>query len=83
MSTLKQEIAAYENMREELEMEYAGKWVVFRGNKLVDNYDSFQLAAEDAVRRFGRGPYLIREVGAPPAVLPFVVQHGLNNATSN
>ncbi len=57
-------------MRGILETDYFGKWVVFHGGKHVGTYESFEAAAEDAVRQFGRGPYLIRQVGAGPVVLP-------------
>ncbi len=70
MATLKTEIAAYERMRDDLELEHFGEWVVVHDEKLVGAYESFEHAADDAVQRFGRGPYLIRRVGAPPLVLP-------------
>ena len=70
MDTLSIQIAAYEAMRDVLEADHLGKWVVFHGGKLVDTYESSEDAAEDAVRQFGRGPYLIRQVGAPPTRLP-------------
>ena len=67
---LKKEIAAYEKMRDDLEIEHLGKWVVVYDRKLVGTYGSFEEAAEDVVPRFGRGPYLIRQVGAGPFRLP-------------
>ena len=70
MTTLSSQIAAYEEMRDLLEVDHFGKWVVFHGGELVDTYDSSEEAAVDAVARFGRGPYLIRRVGAAPAKLP-------------
>ena len=70
MSGLKEEIAAYERMRDDLELENFGKWVVVHDEKLVGIYDSFEAAADNAVQRFGRGPYLIRRVGEPPMTLP-------------
>lgn len=70
MTTLKKEIAAYETMRSDLEMEQLGKWVVVHDEKLVDTYETFEAAAEDAVQRFGRGPYLIRKIGEAPLTLP-------------
>ena len=69
MTTLSTQIAAYEEMRDVLEVDHFGKWVVFYDEDLIDTYESFEEAAEDAVRRFGRGPYLIRQVGAPPVRL--------------
>ena len=80
MTTLSTQIAAYEEMRDALETDHFGKWVVFYGGKLVDPYESFEEAAEDAVRRFGRGPYLIRQVGAPPITLPAPVLYRAVNA---
>jgi hypothetical protein len=67
---LELEIEAYAAMRERLEAKHTGKWVVLKDRKLIDLYDSFELAAQNAVQRFGRGPYLIRQVGAQPVVLP-------------
>ena len=70
MSGLKEEIAAYERMRDDLELENFGKWVVVHDEKLAGIYDSFEVAADNAVQRFGRGPYLIKRVGEPPMTLP-------------
>ncbi len=70
MNTLSHQISVYEAMRDRLEADYFGKWVVFHDGELVDTYESFQDAATDAVERFGRGPYLIRQVGAGPVRLP-------------
>jgi len=64
------EIAAYEKRRADLEANHMGKWVIFHEHRLIGVYDSFEAAAEEAVRCFGRGPYLIRQVGAPPMVPP-------------
>lgn len=75
MATLSKEIAAYERMRNDLEVDHLGQWVVVHDEKLIGTYESFEKAAEDAVPRFGRGPYLIRRVGAPPLVLPASVQY--------
>ena len=79
MADVKDDIAAYERMRAELESKAMGKWVLLHDLELIDTYDSFEAAAEDAVRRFGRGPYLIRQVGAPAVTLPasamYVPQH--------
>ena len=70
MAGIREEIVAYERKRSDLEAECFGKWVVFHKQELEGRYDSFEAAAEAAVARFGRGPYLIRQVGAPPITLP-------------
>jgi hypothetical protein len=72
--TLDREIAVYDRERERLEREHRGKFVLVRGDEIVGTFDTFQAAADEAVRRFGRGPYLIRHVsdeklGISPAVL--------------
>lgn len=67
---LEREIAAYDAVHGELERKHSGKFVVFRADKLVGIFDSFEAAAGEAIRRFSRGPYLIREVGASVALLP-------------
>ena len=55
---------------DEREIDHFGKWIIVYNKELAGTYDSFELATEDAVKRFGRGPYLIRKVGAPPITLP-------------
>ena len=75
MSELDEEIAAYEAQEPELLKHYNGKWVVFRGSELIGAFDTLDNAASEAVRLFGRGPYLIRQVGAPPTKLPASVMY--------
>lgn len=70
MEVLSQEIAVYEGMQDRLEMDHCGKWVVVHEEELVGTYGTFEAAADEAIRRFGRGPYLIRQVGAGPVTLP-------------
>lgn len=75
MADIDREIAAYQERQAEMERTHMGKWVLFRDGQLVSVFDSFELAAEEAVKRFGRGPYLIRQVGAPPVTLPASVMY--------
>jgi hypothetical protein len=74
------EIAAYDKMRADLEAKYMGQWVLVFGGDLIGVYDSFDAVAADAVRRFGRGPYLIRQVGAPAVSLPASVIFNVRHA---
>lgn len=67
---------AYEQMRDTLEIDHLGKWVIFHGGELIGTYDDFQDAAETAVEKFGRGPYLIKRVGEGPISLPASVLYG-------
>ena len=75
MAEIDQEIAAYDAMREQLEADKIGKWVVVRDSKLHGIYETFEEAADVAVKAFGEGPYLIRQVGAPPITLPASVMY--------
>ena len=82
MPVLQQEIAAFERERTELEQHHKGKWALIQGDVLVGVYDSFENAANEGVSRFGAGPFLIRQVGAPPVVLPASVMYHPAHAKS-
>lgn len=69
MSVLKDDIAAFERMRQELEAEHLKEWVVFHQGRFEGVFADFESAAESALDRFDRGPYLIRQVGAGPIQL--------------
>jgi hypothetical protein len=64
------EISTYEQKKDELETVHKGKFVVVHGSDVIGVWDTFDAAALEAVRRFGRGPYLIRQVGSPFPTLP-------------
>jgi hypothetical protein len=70
MTSVKSNIAAFQKMQGELEENHMGQWVLFHDDVFVSAHGSFEAAAEDAVGRFGRGPYLIRQVGASAMTLP-------------
>lgn len=75
MPDIDAEITAYEERQDDLEAHHMGEWVVMKDGQLVGTFDSFEKAASIAVTRFGRGPYLIRQVGAPPITLPASVMY--------
>ena len=75
MSTLSQEITAYEGMQKELEVDFLGKWALVHDETLIGKFDTFEDADTHAVTNFGRGPYLIRKIGAPPLTLPVSVTY--------
>lgn len=70
MATIEKEIIAYDLMREELEADHKGEWVLVHDQQLIGTYATFQEAAAVATRRFGRGPYLIKKIGEGPLKLP-------------
>ena len=63
-------ISAYEANKSELERELFGRWTVFYDAELAGDFPDLQEAAAFAVSNYGRGPYMIRRVGAPPPRLP-------------
>ena len=67
-AALRRNMAAYETMRAELERDCMGKWVIIYECELAGTYDTETEALQDAPRRFGWGPYHIRQVGAPTKV---------------
>jgi len=67
---LEREIRAFEARQEELAMHYHRKFVLFRGDDFAGAFDDFDAAAREAIRRYGRGPYLIRQVGVPTEYVP-------------
>ena len=75
MAEITQEIAAFTKMKDDLEKKHMGKWVIIHDGKLEGTFEAFEGAAEKAVEKFGAGPYLIRQVGAPPVRLPASVMY--------
>ncbi|MEO5333534.1 MAG: hypothetical protein H7839_16090 [Magnetococcus sp. YQC-5] len=59
---LQVERSAYQAMEAELKKYYLGKFVIFHGVDFSGAFDTFDAAAREAIRLFGRGPYLIRRV---------------------
>lgn len=67
---LEREIRAFEARRGELEKRYHRKFVIFHGDDFVGAFDDFDAAAREAIKLYGRGPYLIRQVGVPMEYVP-------------
>lgn len=75
MSPIQDEIDAFERLRPGLEADHLGEWALVHQGELIGLYGSFEEAAADAVRRFGSGPFLIRQIGAEPITLPASVMY--------
>ena len=79
MANVKRNIAAFEAMELDLVAEHPGDWVLVHDEQLIGTYPTFDEAAREAVSRFGRGPYLIRQIGAPRVTLPAsVLYHAID-----
>jgi hypothetical protein len=70
MADIQSNILAFQRMQPELEAKHMGQWVLFFNDELVSAFNSFDEAANEAVTRYGRGPYLIKQVGEVPHALP-------------
>ncbi|HXY99119.1 MAG TPA: hypothetical protein VEI03_03900 [Stellaceae bacterium] len=82
MTTLDQEIEAYNDMKGELEAAHRGEWVVVHDRRLCGTFPSFQQAADLALRKLGDGPYLIRRIGASPVPVPVSILHPVPDGAS-
>lgn len=67
---LEAEIAAFEARKADLERHHKDKFVVFHGGDFVGAFDTFDNAAREAVSKFGRGPFLIRQIRGEPPPIP-------------
>jgi hypothetical protein len=70
MSPLDGEIDTFRRLLPQLEAKHKGQWVLIHHHTLIGTYQAFDAAADEAVRRFGSGPFLIRQIGARPVALP-------------
>jgi hypothetical protein len=75
MSELQRDIEAYEREQAHLEASAMGKWALFHDAALVLVANTFEEAAERAVKDFGSGPYLIRQIGSTGVTLPASVMY--------
>ena len=79
MADIEKDIIAYESMRSDIENRHIGEWALIHDEELIGVFTAFEEAAAVAVARFGRGPYLIRQIGAPPVVMPASVVYNLQH----
>ncbi len=65
---LEKDIEAFNSMKKDLLANHNGKYVIFYGGKFVGAFDTLDNAAREAIKQFGNGPYLIRQVGREPTM---------------
>jgi hypothetical protein len=75
MALLQREIEAFKRLQTDLEADHMGQWVLFHDGQMIGIYAAFEVAADEAVKRFGNGPFLIRQIGAEPITLPASVMY--------
>ncbi len=83
MSTiLQKEIETFDKIKDVLFEHHLGKFVVIYGDDFIGSFDTFDAAAKEAIKKFGKGPYLIRKVGSKPPTLPASLALRLSYATN-
>jgi hypothetical protein len=63
MDQIDREIAAYDRMQSDLEAHHMHKFIIIKDEELRGAFDTLDNVADFARRTFGKGPYLIRQVG--------------------
>ena len=66
---LKAEIAYYDEHAKELLLKYPNRFVLIHGDQLIGDFESRSEAVGEGVRRYGRGPFLVRRTGDKQMVL--------------
>ena len=59
---LNREYQAYMAKREELLAKHEGKFVLFKGNDLIDIFASYEDALKEGLRKFGNTPFLVKQI---------------------
>jgi orotidine-5'-phosphate decarboxylase len=62
-ASLERQKEVYRREKERLEQHHMGEWVIVQGEAVRGTFASFNETATFAVKKYGRGPYLIREIG--------------------
>ena len=80
---LQKELALYAKKQAEFEKHHDGKFVLIHDEDFIGAFDTFDNAAKEAIKLFGDGPYLIRQVGMDysikmPASVAFRPIHAAN-----
>ena len=57
------ETAYYDEHAEQLLVAYPNRFLLISGDKVIGDYESRSEAVGEGVRRYGRGPFLVRRTG--------------------
>lgn len=68
---LKQELDTYYKNKQELLGKYNGKYVLIKGNEIVDAYDTQKDAVKIGLDKFGNTPFLVKKVEEVESVQNF------------
>jgi len=59
---LKEEIDTYNKNKPELLEKHNGKYVLIKGNRIVDAYDTQKDAIKVGIDKFGNTPFLVKKI---------------------
>ncbi len=62
LATLEENMGVYDEMRERLEAQNMGEWVLIYDKQLIGTYEDLQEVASVAASRFGNGSYHIKRI---------------------
>ena len=66
---MRKNLDAYEEKKNELELDHSGKFAVMHNGELVDIYNDEQDAYKSACARFGLGKFVLKHIGGRPISL--------------
>jgi len=72
VTVLATELETFEQRRQELLGEGAGKWALVKGTDVVGTYDTEGDAIAEGYRKFGNVPFLVKQVNAVDVPRTFV-----------
>jgi len=69
---LVRELEFYDRNRDRFLREHDGRYLLIEGSRLIGSFETEDQAVGEGVRRFGAGPFLVRQAGAntPDASVP-------------
>lgn len=59
---LTQEYQTYKARREELLLKHEGKFVLIKGNQMIDLFTSYEDALKEGLKKFGNTPFLVKQI---------------------
>ena len=78
---LDRELAVFAKLKAELIANHNGKFVLIKGDDLIDTFDNADNAYQEGVQRFGRESFLVKRVGEVEEVYQnHALYSGLMNA---
>ena len=62
MMKLSQEYQAYKARKDELLVKHEGKFVLIKGDEIIDIFASYEDALKEGLKKFGNIPFLVKQI---------------------